>query len=112
MAAAANVVNAAVVEGVGVARQRPGETASPTTTTCSTAGLAQFVLHRDQALERGDQHAHVAVAEDVADLLGSKQGVDRDEHAAGGRGAQNGDHVLVPLVEVDGHTVAALEAER
>jgi hypothetical protein len=64
-----------------------------------------------QALGRGDQRPHIAVAHDVGDLIGLEQGVERHEDAAGGGRAKTGDDGLEALLEVDGDPLAALQAE-
>ena len=80
--------------------------------TCSTDEPSrQLVAEQLQPLRRRDQDADAAVAEDVADLTWPQQRVDRHEDAAGGRGAEERDDRLDPLVEVDGHPLAAPEAE-
>ena len=63
-----------------------------------------------QALGAGHDHADVAVAQDVADLLGLEQRVDRHEHGAGVRGAEGHCDRLEPLVEVERDALAALDA--
>ena len=45
------------------------------------------------------------------DLLWPEERVDRDEHAAGSGGSENGGDRLDPLVEKDRHAVVALEAK-
>ena len=42
--------------------------------------LRQHRRERAQAVGRGDQHAHIAVAQDVDDLFGLEQRIDRHEH--------------------------------
>ena len=88
-----------------------------------TAGIGQHdvaqvrTLHQHmtsqqaQALRRGDQHAHVAVAQDVADLLGLEQRIHRHERTAGAGRAEAGDHRFEALVEVDADPFAALQAQ-
>ncbi len=59
-------------------------TASPTTTTWRRSGHAPSSSRSErQPLGRRHQHAHVAVAQDVGDLLRLEQRIDRHEHAAG-----------------------------
>ena len=74
-------------------------------------GLLELVAQQLEALRGRDEDAHAAVVEDVGDLLGLEHRVDRDEHAAGGRGAEDRDDGLDPLVEVDADALAALEPE-
>ena len=85
----------------------------PTTITCSTDSSVARGHRRaaSNALRRGDQHADVAVGEDVADLMGAQQRVDRHEYAARDRGRERGYDRLDPLVEVDGHPIARRQAE-
>ena len=71
----------------------------------------EHVREEREPLGRGHQHAHVAVAQDVGDLLGLEQRIDRHEHAAGRRGAERRDHRLEALVEIDRDAVRAGEAE-
>lgn len=71
----------------------------------------QGVAQGGEALGRGHQHAHVAVLQDVADLLGLEDRVDRHEHAAGRAGTEEGGDGFGALVEVDRDALAALEAE-
>ena len=93
-------------------RSGGGSGTPPTTITCSTDEPSpQLVAKQLQPLRRRDQDADAAVAEDVADLMRAQQRVDRNEDAAGGRGAEERDDRLDPLVEVDGHPLAALEPE-
>ena len=44
---------------------------------------ASDVREQRQPLGRRDEHAHVAVAQDVGDLLGLEQRIERNEHATG-----------------------------
>ena len=60
-----------------------------------------------EALRGGDQHAHIAVAQDVADLFGFQQRVKWYEYSTGGRCAKAGDHRLEALLQVDGHALPA-----
>jgi aminopeptidase N len=60
-----------------------------------------------EALGGRDEDAHVAVAEDVRDLLRLQQRVDRDERTAGHRRAEHRDHRLDALVQVDRHPLPA-----
>jgi hypothetical protein len=64
-----------------------------------------------QPLAGGDQHADVAVAQDVGDLIRLEQGVEGYEDAAGGGAAKTGDDGFRPLLEVDGDPLSALQAE-
>ena len=81
-------------------------------------GAAVSVLARQHGLQRrvtvarGDQHADLAVAHDEADLLGLEDGIDRDEHAAGRRRREAGDHGLQPLVQVDADALGPFQAQR
>jgi hypothetical protein len=72
---------------------------------------AQLFLQARQALGRGDQHPHVAVAQDEAHLLGLEQGVDGHEGTAGGRGSKGRHHHLETLLEVDAHARAARQRQ-
>ena len=63
--------------------------------------LGQRPREQRQALGRRDQHAHVAVAQDVGHLLRLEQRIERHEHAAGGRGAEHRDDGLDALFEID-----------
>ena len=65
-----------------------------------------------QPLGRGHEHAHVAVAQDVADLVGLQQRIERHEDAARRRRAEAGDHGLEALFQVDRDALAAPQAER
>ena len=58
-------------------------------------------------LGRGDQDAHVAVAQDVCDLVGLQDRVERHEGAAGGGRTEGRDDGLRTLVEVDADSLAA-----
>ena len=73
--------------------------------------LRQGVRQQGQALRRGDQHADIAVAQDVGHLLGLEQRVERHEDAAGGRRAKAGDHRLETLFQIDRDALAALQAK-
>ncbi len=53
----------------------------------------------------------VAVVQDVTDLTSSQHGVDRDEHAAGPRRAEDRGDGLDPLVEVDPDPITPMYAE-
>ena len=57
-----------------------------------------------QALCRGDQHARLTVAQDIADLSRLEHRIDRDEAAARRRRGKNTDHGLRLLGEIDGDT--------
>jgi len=71
----------------------------------------EAVAERGQSFRAGDQHAYVAVAQDVANLPGLEDRVHRHEHAPGSAGAERSDDELGALVEVDGDALAAGEAE-
>ena len=73
--------------------------------------LRELVGDERQALGRRHQNAHIAVAQDVADLLRLQQRIERHEHAPRGGRAERGDHGLEPLFEVDRNALAAREAE-
>ena len=70
------------------------------------------VAQGGEALGRGHQHAHVAVLQDVADLFGLEDRVDRHEHAARRAGTEEGGDGVRALVEVDRDALAVLEAQR
>jgi hypothetical protein len=65
-------------------------------------------LQQGQALRGGDQHADIAVTQDVADLFGLEQRVERHENATSRRCAKAGDHRFETLFEVDGDALATL----
>jgi hypothetical protein len=62
-----------------------------------------------QSLGRSDQRPDIAVAQDVGDLIGFQQGVERDKDAAGRARTKTGDHGFETLLEVDGDPLAALQ---
>ena len=68
-------------------------------------------LQQRKPLGRRDQHTHVAVAQDVCNLPGLEERVDRDEHATGRGGAECGDDDFRALVEIDANALRAGEAE-
>jgi len=70
----------------------------------------QTFRQQRQALGRCHQHPHIAVLQYEGDLLGLKQGVDRDEYPPGGRRAKAGDDGLDAFIEVDSHSVSAGQA--
>ena len=72
----------------------------------------QVALERRVALGRGDQHAHVAVAEDVADLRRFQDRVDRHERQAGARRAEHRDDGLELLRQEHGDPVLYAQAAR
>jgi hypothetical protein len=76
------------------------------------ATLRQTRRQRAQAVGRGHQHAHGAVAGDEGDLIGFEQRIDRHEHATGGSGAEHRAHVLDALFKIDGDALAAAQAQR
>ena len=79
----------------------------------SQVGAAfQHFVQRCCALRRSDEHAHVAVAQDVLNLRRFQYRVDRHEHAAGARSAEHRDDVLELLGQVDRDAVLTLETER
>ena len=59
----------------------------------------KFVAQQCQPLGRGDEHAHVAVPQDVADLCGPQQRIHRHEGGTGGRRPEDRRDRLDPLVE-------------
>ena len=63
------------------------------------------------ALLRGDEHAHVAVAQDVANLLRLEEWVDRHEDRAGARRAEARDDRFEAFLEIYGDALAARNAE-
>ncbi len=71
----------------------------------------ELVAQQRVALSRRHDDAHIAVTEDVRDLPRAQQGIDRDEDAVGGRGAEHGDNRLDPLVEPDRDAVATPEPD-
>ena len=86
---------------------------SPVTTTCRRSGhSASDRVEQREALGRRHQHAHVAVAQDVADLLGLEQRIERHEHAAGRGRAERRDHGFEALVEIDADAFGAGELQR
>ena len=70
----------------------------------------QFVGQLDEPLRRRHQHTHGAIAQDVPDLGRLQQGVDRHEHGARQRCAEDRRDGLDPLGQVDGHALLPLEA--
>jgi hypothetical protein len=60
---------------------------------------AQLAVELEKPLRRGHEDAHIAVTQDIADLLGLEQRVQGHEDAAGGCGAETGDDPFDPLVE-------------
>lgn len=73
--------------------------------------LRQGVSQQGQAFWRGDQHANIAVAQNVGHLLGLKQRVQRYKDAPGGRCAKAGDDCLESLLKVDGDALSTLDAQ-
>ena len=63
------------------------------------------------AVGRGDQHPHIAVAQDEAHLLGLEQGVERHKDPARRRRAKAGHHGLEAFFQVDGHSLATPQAQ-
>ncbi|KFB73559.1 MAG: hypothetical protein AW09_001183 [Candidatus Accumulibacter phosphatis] len=64
-----------------------------------------------QTFGRGDERPHIAVAHDVGHLFGLEQRVQRHKDATGGSAAKTRNDGFQPLLEVDGHPLAALQAE-
>ena len=73
---------------------------------------ADHFRDRMQPLAARDEHPHVAVAQDVSDLLRLEQRIDRNEHGARDRGAERGGDGLDALVEIEGDALRAADAER
>ena len=59
----------------------------------------EFVAHQCQPLGRSDEHPHVAVPQDVADLRGTQQRIHRYESGTRGRRPEDRCDRLDPLVE-------------
>jgi hypothetical protein len=73
--------------------------------------VGQGLGEQGQALGRGDQHPGVAVAQDVADLLGLQDGVDRHEHTARPRRGKAGDNGFGAFVEEDADPLATVQPQ-
>ncbi len=73
--------------------------------------FGKYGFEQRQPFRRGHQHPDIAVAQDVGDLLGFQQRIERHEDAARSRGAEAGDHRLETLFEVDGDALAALQPQ-
>ena len=71
--------------------------------------LFQRIGEQCKALRRGNQYPHIAVAHDVADLLGLEQRIQRHEDAAGSGSAKAGDDRLETLLEIDGDPLTTLK---
>ena len=74
--------------------------------------ISERCLQSQPALWRGHQHARLAVAQDVAHLVGFEHRVERHKHHARSRGAKAGHHGFKALFKVDRHAVAARQAQR
>ncbi len=70
----------------------------------------RLVQHRHGALV-GNQHARRAIGQHVGQLVGLGRRVDRNEDGAGAQRAENREHRLDAVVEVDGDAIAADHAE-
>lgn len=70
----------------------------------------QGVLQGREALGGGHQNSDVAVAQDVADLIGLEEGIDRDENAACVAAGKGRDDRFRSFLEVDRDTLAAAQA--
>ena len=92
-------------------KRRPREFRSRHDDVAQIGAFREGPGERGEALLRGHQHAHVAVAQDVADLLGLQQRIERNEHAARRRGSETGDHGLETLVEIDADAFSPTETE-
>jgi hypothetical protein len=64
-----------------------------------------------QAFGRRDEHSHVAVAQDVGNLLRLQQRIERHEHRAGTHRAEGSGHELQSLFQIDADTFTACNAE-
>ena len=64
------------------------------------------------AFRRGDEHAHIAVAQDMFDLRALEQRIDWHEAPAGACGGECGNDIFHTLVEPDGDTFATLQSKR
>jgi hypothetical protein len=70
------------------------------------------VPNERQSLSRGDENPHIAVAQDIGDLICFEKRVDRNEHPPRGSRPEAGDHGLETLVEKDTHAVGPLQFKR
>ena len=59
---------------------------------------------------RRDESTHIAIAQDVADLLGLEQRIDRNERASRRRRAENCRDEFRPLIEIDPDALAARQS--
>ena len=91
--------------GTDRSRRRPRSRARPTG-SCAAPRASISSRSAEVTSTRTSQSR-----DDVANLLRAQQRVDRDEDAASGRGSEHRRHGLDPLVEVDGHPLAAAEAD-
>ena len=73
--------------------------------------LLQCVGKQGKAFRRGNQYTHIAVAQDVADLLGLQQRIERYKDTTGSGGAKTGDDSFEALFEVDGDSLATLKSK-
>ena len=60
---------------------------------------------------RRDENTHIAIAQDVANLLGLEQRIDGNESASRGRCAEAGDDHFLALFQIDGDPLVALAAQ-
>ena len=63
--------------------------------------VAQFLLEHGGPLGRSDEHAHVAVTENVSDLCGLQERIDRHEYATCAGGTEHRDDCLRHLGQED-----------
>jgi hypothetical protein len=71
--------------------------------------LLQRIGEQGKTLRRGTQYPHIAIAQDVANLIRLEQWIEGYKDTTGSRSAETGDHGLEALLQVDGDALAALE---
>ncbi len=64
-----------------------------------------------QALRRRDQNTHIAVLQDVSDLLRLEQRIHRHEYATSHRRTEQCNHGIDAFFHVHGYAFTAVEAE-
>ena len=73
--------------------------------------IGQRWLQQGRPVAGRNQNPHVAVAQNVGDLFGLQQRIDRDEHAASQRRAKQRDYGFQPLRQIDGDPFRPVQAQ-
>jgi hypothetical protein len=72
--------------------------------------MSELLLKEGEPVARRHQRSHVAVAEDVADLFGLQERIQRNEDGTGRRSAKARDHGLQAFVKVDPDSLGTAKA--